>query len=234
MASQQTQQKIFRIERTCGLAAAPAPANGIGGPSLEELLSLVRSIDAKVSALPRLDEIRERLVDEVVDMQGRIQDTKQEIAALRHPKMEDDGILRASMQLDAIVEQTEHATSTILEAAETLEEQISHIRGTHADDQVVANATDVMIDAVTRIYEASNFQDITGQRTRKVVDVLKYIEARLERMVNLWRHEIETLPVPPVAFDREDEGLALTGPRLENPVAGDDAISQDDIDALFR
>lgn len=235
MASQ-AQQKIFRIERRAGGepgAAAPVAVAGASEAGMAELRDLIRSIDAKVSALPKLEEIEERLVGEVLNIQSRIKDTKEEIAALRHPKVKEDKIVRASMQLDAIVEQTEQATSTILEAAEKLEEQITHIRDTHGNDQIVANTTDLMIDAITQIYEASNFQDITGQRTRKVVDVLKFIEERLGRMIDLWGvGEIEAMPVPQ-DIDRVDENLALTGPKLENETVRDDAISQDDIDALF-
>ncbi|MGF1625358.1 MAG: protein phosphatase CheZ [Alphaproteobacteria bacterium] len=242
MASQ-TPQKIFRIERRLGenrAGASPAAPAALGGTGVDdaafaEIRELIRAIDVKVSALPKLEEIEERLVKDVLDMQGRIKDTKEEIAALRHPKVKDDKIQRASLQLDAIVEQTEQATSRILESAERLEEQISHIRDTHANDQIVANSTDLMIDAITQIYEASNFQDITGQRTRKVVDVLKYIEERLGRMVHLWGvGEIEAMPVPSDDIDRRDDTLALTGPKLAGASSHAEAISQDDIDALFN
>lgn len=235
-------QKIFRIER--GMAAngkGPGPLAVVAGASSEvseaamaEVRDLLQKLDVKVSSLPKLEEIEERLVKDVLDMQGRIKDTKEEIAALRHPKAKDDKIQRASLQLDAIVEQTEHATSTILESVEKMEEQINHIRDTHANDQIVANSTDLMIDAITNVYEACNFQDITGQRTRKVVEVLQYIEERLGRMINLWgAGEIEAMPLPDDAIDKQDENLALTGPKLETaPIQGGD-ISQDDIDALF-
>ena len=234
-----TQQKVFRIERhmngTGGAAAAPAGGqmSVAGDEALKEIRDLVHALDSKVSALPKLEEIEERLVKDVLDMQGRIKDTKEEIAALRHPKAQNDKIARASLQLDAIVEQTEQATSTILESAEKLEEQITHIRDTHANDQIVANTTDLMVDAITAIYEASNFQDITGQRTRKVVDVLKYIEERLGRMVNLWgAGEIEAMPVPD-DFEQMDDDVALTGPIVSQASDAPEAISQDDIDALF-
>ncbi|MEZ5668072.1 MAG: protein phosphatase CheZ [Alphaproteobacteria bacterium] len=235
-------QKVFRIERRLNGQAGPSAASAggdlsaVGDEALQEIRDLVKALDTKVSALPKLEEIEERLVKDVLDMQGRIKETKEEIAALRHPKAQNDNITRASLQLDAIVEQTEQATSTILEAAEKLEEQISHMKDMMPDNQIVANATDMMVDAITAIYEASNFQDITGQRTRKVVDVLKYIEDRLGRMVNLWgSNELEAMPVPE-HLDRMDDDVALTGPVLSQAAPATDAeaaISQDDIDALF-
>lgn len=235
-------RKIFRIER--GMAAngnGPVPLAVVAGAPSEvsaaamaEVRDLLHKLDVKVSSLPKLEEIEERLVKDVLDMQGRIKDTKEEIAALRHPKAKDDKIQRASLQLDAIVEQTEQATSTILESVEKMEEQINHIRDTHANDQIIANSTDLMIDAITHVYEACNFQDITGQRTLKVIEVLQYIEERLGRMVNLWgAGEIEAMPVADDDIDRQDENLALTGPKLETAAIPGGDISQDDIDALF-
>lgn len=234
-----TNLKLFTIERRLGgvddngAVAGPRPA-AADDSALVEIRELLRALDARVGALPQIEEIEARLVTDMVDIQGRIKTTKEEIAALRHPKANDDKLARASLQLDAIVEQTEQATSTILEATEKLEEGISHIRDTHSNDPLIANTADQMVDAITAIYEASNFQDITGQRIRKVVDVLKYIEDRLGRMVSLWgAGEIGAMPLPEDDIDMRDDDVALTGPKLDTATAGTPAISQDDIDAMF-
>jgi hypothetical protein len=43
------------------------------------------------------------------------------------------------------------------------------------------------IDArATEIYTACSFQDLTGQRTRKVIGVLRYLEGRINAMIELW------------------------------------------------
>ena len=47
--------------------------------------------------------------------------------------------------------------------------------GAKADPETSA----ALLDAVTRIYEASAFQDITGQRITKVVRALQHIEGRI-------------------------------------------------------
>ena len=39
-------------------------------------------------------------------------------------------------------------------------------------------------DAVTRIYEACSFQDITGQRITKVVTTLKVIEEKVAHIIS--------------------------------------------------
>ena len=38
----------------------------------------------------------------------------------------------------------------------------------------------------TDIYTACSFQDLTGQRTRKVVTVLRYLESRINAMMGIW------------------------------------------------
>jgi chemotaxis protein CheZ len=88
--------------------------------------------------------------------------------------------------------------------------------------------------AVTRIYEACSFQDITGQRIGKVVTALKAIEGRIASVVSA----ASGMPGPnaapaPVAAPAQDnkrtEGEKLAnGPQL--PGAG---VSQSEIDRLL-
>ena len=82
------------------------------------------------------------------------------------------------------------------------------------------------------IMEACSFQDITGQRITKIVRSMKFVEERVDKMVQLWgRAEIENLASSLDLSSEEDERdkrLNLSGPQMP-----DEAISQDDIDALF-
>ena len=82
------------------------------------------------------------------------------------------------------------------------------------------------------IMEACSFQDITGQRITKIVRSMKFVEERVDKMVKLWgRAEIENLASSLDLSSEEDERdkrLNLSGPQMP-----DEAISQDDIDALF-
>jgi chemotaxis protein CheZ len=80
------------------------------------------------------------------------------------------------------------------------------------------------------ILEACSFQDITGQRIKKVLNTLEQIEFRISRLVKLFGG---TLPENMMVEDidnghrRADEDL-LNGPQLSK-----DKPSQDDIDKLF-
>jgi chemotaxis protein CheZ len=88
-----------------------------------------------------------------------------------------------------------------------------------------------MNEAVVKIFEACNFQDLTGQRITKVVRALSFIEERVEAMMGVWnKREFETMPLPP-GMAAKDGDLDLHGPNKVDQAKG--MISQADIDALF-
>ena len=99
---------------------------------------------------------------------------KVEIAALKVDDIRDRDIPFATDELDAIVEHTAVATNAILESCEMLDEVASAVTG---------EAAARLQDAVTKIYEACSFQDITGQRITKVVTTLKAIEAKVAQII---------------------------------------------------
>lgn len=173
------------------------------------------------------DDIRTVQV-EIAQLVKSIAKAKAEIAAIKHPMADDDRLLAASNELDAIVRSTELATHDILEAAEQIEVEAANLAGLCHDDQDVVHATERIVAQVVRVLEASNFQDITGQRITKVVETVRFIEQRVLAMIDIWGVQaFEDLPLPKSETVDEDEDL-LNGPQLENQ-----GISQADIDALF-
>jgi chemotaxis protein CheZ len=157
-----------------------------------------------------------------------IEHTKAEIAALRPKDTEDDRLMAVTFELDAIVSSTERATEQILEAAEKIEAIGKEIRA-HAADSYVGRLVEDINDTISTVFEACNFQDITGQRITKVVKTLKYIEARINAMIEIWGPE-NIADVSPKIFEehKDDDSKLLNGPQLENQ-----GISQDEIDKLF-
>jgi chemotaxis protein CheZ len=127
---------------------------------------------------PELDRLRR----ELIEMAEIITRTRAEIAAI-HPEQAGRGNLgQASNELDAIVETTERATSEILSAAEHIQEIAWTLRERGADPAMCDR-----IDALTtETYTACSFQDLTGQRTRKVIDALRFLERRLNAMIAIW------------------------------------------------
>jgi len=146
-----------------------------------------------------------------------IDDARQEISSLSPEHENSAGIPRAGLELEAIVQQTESATNTIMESAESIME---------ADPGDMEAYSATVNDAVMQIFEACSFQDITGQRISKVVSTLEHVEDRVGRLINILgvmengqntKEEIS-----------EDEAL-LRGPALEG-----EGIDQSEIDALLN
>jgi hypothetical protein len=128
--------------------------------------------------VPDIDRIRLDLAD----MAEAITRTKQEIFQMKVESEEGGRFAEASNELDAIVSQTEAATETILLNAEKAQELAWTFRESGADGVLCDN----LETAITEIYTGCSFQDLTGQRTRKVVTVLRYLESRINSMTGIW------------------------------------------------
>lgn len=162
-------------------------------------------------------------IGQMIEIIGR---AKAEIAAIKHPKVEDDRFNKASKQLDAIVAATESATHDILRASEEVEEIVNQFVEAHPGDDEAASLADDIGGRIVRILEACSFQDITGQRVTKVIKIINFIEQRMQALIALWG--AAGFEHVPVADEDNDTDILLEGPQLEN-----EGISQDDIDALF-
>lgn len=172
----------------------------------------------------------ERIQIEISDIAGRIKATKAEMAALRHPLANEDKFQQASEELTAVVSATERATNAIMQCAEEMDEIVQELRAQLPEGYQSSRVND-MNDLIVRIYEACNFQDLTGQRITKVVRALSFIEERVEAMMGVWnRREFELMPLPP-GLAKKDGDLDLHGPHEAESDKG--MISQAEIDALF-
>ena len=157
-----------------------------------------------------------------------VERTRNEMSALGAEAPGGEQTARARRELHAIVGGTEQATQSILQAAEAIDQAANtltaSVKGSH--DQGLAH--DIQ-DRVVQIFEACNFQDLTGQRVAHVMATLKFVEEHVARLLTIW-HGIEQFK--PVVFGEEAGGdRFLNGPKLP----GDRGHStQDDIDGLFR
>ncbi|MEG3619999.1 protein phosphatase CheZ [Magnetovibrio sp. PR-2] len=190
--------------------------------SKQETLNVAGAAPGAGEAPPELSVLRGQLHD----LKGSIDKTKAEIAAIHKPGVEEDKFVTAAMELSAIVQATEEATNNILGAAEDIEDHVQGIRE-RIDDVKSHDHLQAISNLVIHIYENCNFQDITGQRTGKVVKTINYLEERILTMINIWGEEdFEGIELSDDVRS-EDEKL-LEGPQLEGS-----GISQNDIDALF-
>ena len=194
------------------------------------MLKAIQDVGAKLDRFLTMDAQQiDQIQVEIADISGRIKATKVEMAAIRHPLAGDDKFLQASQELSAVVSATEAATNTIMACAEELEEVVHELKSSLPEGYHADRVND-MNDVIVRIYEACNFQDLTGQRITKVVRALSFIEERVDAMMSHWnKREFEAMPLPPTVT-KMDETLELHGPADQQEMGN---ISQADIDALF-
>lgn len=214
-------------------ALAPALASLPSGPVTVDNSEVIRAISDLGAKLDRFLTMDAQQIDqiqvEIADISGRIKATKVEMAAIRHPLAGDDKFQQASQELSAVVSATEAATNTIMACAEELEEVVHELKSSLPEGYHADRVND-MNDVIVRIYEACNFQDLTGQRITKVVRALSFIEERVDAMMSHWnKREFEAMPLPPTVT-KMDETLELHGPADQQELGN---ISQADIDALF-
>ena len=202
-----------RIEEAHRAAGEP-----VGREDVAAILAeLVGSMEGDVSVLDI------KLYRELESLANYIQAAKAEIAAIRPDQIGEEFINSATDELDAVVGATEEATGKILDAAEEIMNVSGGIEGEDGEK---------LMELATGIFEASNFQDITGQRITKVVKTLKHIEAKVEALVGVLGEEVQRARVKhveaePASTEVTDEDL-LNGPQL--PSAAND---QDEIDRLL-
>jgi chemotaxis protein CheZ len=198
------QQKLFRIEQMVGdrRAHAPlrpmpvhAPHTGIGDIStLNRELGLLRAVIARNAR----------------ELSGLLTEGKEK------------RLTRAAGELGAAVEAMEKATDNILRSAEQIDDCAKALAFAQMTDYERSLAQDIQ-EHVVMLYEACNFQDLTGQRIGKVIVTLGLVEDRLSDVVG---HSRSTDPVAPAASAH----ALVNGPRLDGDAGH---ASQFEIDALF-
>jgi chemotaxis protein CheZ len=165
-----------------------------------------------------------KLYQEVEALADFIHKAKAEIAQLRPSDIGSQYIASATDELDAIIGATEAAANTILDSAEKMEAMATELSTEHSRR---------LSDITTALYEACNFQDLTGQRITKVVRALKHIEERVEALVHAFGPEGRDAPAPGAATDAAKTGVLSDQDLLNGPQLPEKAPDQADIDALF-
>lgn len=195
-----------QVNRLSGIDPGTVPARGGDGSAIQQELSAISQY---------------------------VQQTRSDIAALRPADSGANRIEAATGELDAIVAATERATTDILNAAERITEWTARIP---RDDPELAEVADAIEAWSIEILTACSFQDITGQRTTKVVNTLRYIEQRVNTMIEIWGVDRTVTVTGSGDFavshrkmnDERPDAHLLNGPQLDGQ-----GVSQDDIDALF-
>jgi chemotaxis protein CheZ len=200
-------QKVFRVEQTSSI-----------GPSTDSSdIPERRAFRIQSSSLRQLQH-------EADAIHTAIARTKQEIAML-HAGASGRGGPRAARELDAVVDGTERAAHQIMDAAEAIGKAAKSLTTFQTKDDT---ATQQIRDNLLRIFEACNFQDLSGQRIAKVLAMLQFIDESIARMMEIWGGADA---FKPYAGEATSEPSLLHGPKL----AGDSGhVTQADIDAILQ
>jgi len=217
------------------IRAQMASSGGSGSSAATETIG--ESVDREVAEAHALLETYraqieqcEKLKVELDLIHDAISRTKREIAVLHGKSFNGEEMAKVNGELGAVVGGTEEATQQILEAAESIDQAASALSKVNSPDQQKI-LTEEISERVVSIFEACNFQDLTGQRISKVMTTMKFIENHINAMMDIWGGvDAIRAHAPPIVDDREGDAKLLNGPKLEGDAGH---ASQNDIDALF-
>ncbi|ANW06065.1 protein phosphatase CheZ [Bradyrhizobium icense] len=253
-------RKRFRIEQAIlgdTPIVMPAVEGGEIGPMHREIMAELRAIRAQMAGFGHAraastegaDMIREvaeshalletyraqieqceKLKVELDLIHDAINRTKREIATLHGKSFDGQEMAKVNGELGAVVGGTEQATQQILEATEAIDQAATALSKNISPDQQKLLSEDIQ-ERVVSIFEACNFQDLTGQRISKVMTTMKFIEQHIYTMMDIWGGvDAIKAHAQPIVDTREGDAKLLNGPKLDGDAGH---ASQDDIDALF-
>src|SRR5438309_10317548 len=118
-------------------------------------------------------------------------------------------------ELGAVVGGTEQATQQILEATEAIDQAASAMAKVTSPDQHKILSEEIQ-ERVVSIFEACNFQDLTGQRINKVMTTMKFIENHITVMMDIWGG-VDAIKTHATPFDdaRDGDAKLLNRPKSE-------------------
>jgi len=188
------------------------------------LLSAISRLERTVSgedAFAQVDRVRSDLVEMAKSVSGLMLELEtSDVSGAEGVRLGD-----ATSALDAIVKTIENATSDILAAAESIQEIAWHLRERQIDEAVC----DKIDHLATEIYTACGFQDLTAQRTQKVVRTLRFLEERINALVGLWAGPEGHSVTAPGLMSQDGHESTASGARFAGPAD----LTQQDIDVVI-
>lgn len=145
---------------------------------------------------------------------SRIADVHAQIARLIAIPV--SGARNSGLELEAVVQATEAAADTIMEAAEAIQ---AWLDGGGRDAESIA----ALNDRVATIFQACSFQDLTGQRIRRAIKQLQQVETMLEGLM-------------PGGTPADTPKLEVIGhaPTVADPATAGPDLAQAEIDRLLN
>lgn len=202
-------------------ASAAAPRSAADMQSLiEQLITVLRA---------RRREAEATLVTELQGILAYIQGVRTDLSQIG-PELKTHYIPTATDELEAISETTAAATNRIMDAAEAIDAMA--LGRAEADKEALSAAA-------TQIYEACTFQDLTGQRVRKIATALHETEVKIDQLIATFTSRLGIAavdlaagaprPALPEDHGADDGEVRACGPQLPGI-----AKTQAEIDALME
>lgn len=184
----------------------------------DQVVTIVNSVIAKVQnpqglSLDAVNKELTSLKDAIETMRTELQDAQPGTIQKTH-------IPTATDELDNVVETTEKATGSIMDSCEAI---MADIQGLDAE------LVQKIESHIVSIYEACTFQDITGQRIKKVIGALKTIDQKVSNMLQTLGDRFAQLRDAEGSDGGREKPSLLNGPSLP----GQGGVNQDDIDRLL-
>ena len=218
--------RAIRAQMASGGTARSATAETLEGSVTKEVAEAHALLETYRAQIEQCEKLKIEL-DLIHDAISR---TKREIAVLHGKSFDGAEMAKVNGELGAVVGGTEHATQQILEAAEAIDQAASALSKVNSPEQQKILSEEIG-ERVISIFEACNFQDLTGQRITKVMATMRFIEQHINAMMDIWGGvDAIRAHAPPIVDTREGDAKLLNGPKLDGDVGH---ASQDDIDALF-
>jgi len=177
------------------------------------------------SVITKMDETNHDKRDiylHIAELAETIDSLRKEIALSTPHHVKDAHVPEAKDELDAVIAATAAATNTIMGTCEEME-----MLATNMDPA----GRERLVMLVTQIYEACTFQDVTGQRIRKVVTTLRNIEEKVDRIMAALDEKVG--PVKQHEYQEREASVDDEASLLNGPQIADKAITQEDIDKLL-
>mgnify|MGYP003385913063 CR=1 FL=1 len=174
----------------------------------DDVMRIVHSVISKMEGVS--DATQTAVVKELKSLLDVIESIRGDLALTKAHEVTTTHVPSATEELEAVIDTAKKATDDIMNACDAI--------------SAVAADNAKALDEVTKIYEACSFQDLTGQRIRKVVGVLKQIEDKVGKLLGI----LQLNDTGKAEDGREGDAKLLNGPQLPT-----NAISQEDIDKLL-
>lgn len=182
----------------------------------DQIVGIINSVLGKINT--QSEEIPALLTTELADLRTIIEDLGSQLHTSNIHDINEAHIPDATDELFAVIEATEEATHTIMESCEEI---LGVLKNENPD------LFEKVEKCIVSIFEACTFQDITGQRIKKVTGYLKEIDTKTASILKLLKSG-EAQEKSTTSGEGGQVVSLLNGPGLAH-----NALTQGDIDKLL-